>query len=570
MTPAFGFSVGDFVSAIQLIQKICKALQTAGGASAHYQRIVVELGGLSNVLHELNKVEPTEDDDAKYVDTLRAMVYACQLQLHDYLAELKKYEESLSPFSRKTTLQTAGSKTRWALFMEKETEKIRACIASNVVYINMFLQTHAHHTSHRREARRQIDHDQLVHLIQNETGKVRLAFQQHVPMPPTTLVVSNIKFTDALDRYKELPYDYFRNWDVFETFLKGEFRNAPGKPQVLAGQYTITDARSTLVTKENWNQSIFPGSEITMSVILSMLRLQIGKCPRPSCGQPSTFHGESISLIRCSNCGLKYFPPTTELKDAMGNLLLTDEAETVLQRQAIEDLNAFGMRAAPSDAKELGSMYTDSLSQNTDRRQTGQSGQDSSPRRMCSPQPREINEHSDLSKSVLDSDNLRRLDYLENDLGRSVPKEDTLPIIDWHSGPTPMDAWLNQSAIRMDGGFVQEIDDEKLQEAEKLEQEQRDIEVLRKVHLAADVAEPDTGRLEDDVYDGLDETARPFLRKILDKFPFIQPFLARRLAESNLSRDRRLRKSREDAEGRKQMAPPKSAPPHPPGSTSSK
>jgi hypothetical protein len=86
---------------------------------------------------------------------------------------------------------------------------------------------------------------------------------------------------------------------IFETFLKGEFGNAPGRRQVLAGQYTIADARNpgVIVTKDNWSQVVFPGAQITMSVILSMLRLQVGKCPRPSCGQASAFDRASTSLI---------------------------------------------------------------------------------------------------------------------------------------------------------------------------------------------------------------------------------------------------------------------------------
>ena len=141
MTPAFGFSVGDFVSAIQLIRKICKALQTVGGASTHYQRVLIELNGLSNVLLELERIEPTEDD-AGQINTLRAMLHACQLLLHDFLAKLEKYQESLTPFSRSSTLQAAGRKTQWAVKMERETEKVRACVVANVVYINAFLQGH--------------------------------------------------------------------------------------------------------------------------------------------------------------------------------------------------------------------------------------------------------------------------------------------------------------------------------------------------------------------------------------------------------------------------------------------
>src|SRR5437762_990911 len=123
MTPAFGFSVGDFISAIRVIQKICNSLQTAGGASTQYQRVMVELNGLSNVLHQLEKIEPTEDD-AGQVNTLRAMVRACELQLSDFLSKLEKYKASLTPFSTSSTLKAAGRKAQWALEMESETEKI--------------------------------------------------------------------------------------------------------------------------------------------------------------------------------------------------------------------------------------------------------------------------------------------------------------------------------------------------------------------------------------------------------------------------------------------------------------
>jgi hypothetical protein len=141
MTAPFGFSVGDFISAIQLIQNICEALKTAGGASNHYQRVLVELGGLRNVLDELQKIQPSEGDMGQ-INTLRAMVHACQLQLHDFFVKLEKYHRSLNPFSKRTALQSAARKTQWAVSMETETEKLRACIAANVVYINMFLQAH--------------------------------------------------------------------------------------------------------------------------------------------------------------------------------------------------------------------------------------------------------------------------------------------------------------------------------------------------------------------------------------------------------------------------------------------
>lgn len=44
--------------------------------------------------------------------------------------------------------------------------------------------------------------------------QVLLRLQQQVAQNPTNLIESNIKFEDALGDFKELPYEYFRHWEV--------------------------------------------------------------------------------------------------------------------------------------------------------------------------------------------------------------------------------------------------------------------------------------------------------------------------------------------------------------------
>jgi hypothetical protein len=38
--PPFGFSVGDFIAVIDLLQKVGKALHSQNGVSAEYQRLI--------------------------------------------------------------------------------------------------------------------------------------------------------------------------------------------------------------------------------------------------------------------------------------------------------------------------------------------------------------------------------------------------------------------------------------------------------------------------------------------------------------------------------------------------
>ena len=155
MTPAFGFSAGDFVSAIGmsyaeeswstadasktgLIKKVCKALKASGGASTEYQHTVVELENLIVTLSHLEALQPNEDN-VHHVNAIRAMAMACKLPLQDFLAKISRYETSLSPFAARASLGSAGRKAQWALYLAEETEKLRAWVAAKHISINLLL-----------------------------------------------------------------------------------------------------------------------------------------------------------------------------------------------------------------------------------------------------------------------------------------------------------------------------------------------------------------------------------------------------------------------------------------------
>ena len=44
--------------------------------------------------------------------------------------------------------------------------------------------------------------------------QVLLQIQQAISRAPTSLHASNIRFTNALGEYRELPYEYFYHWEV--------------------------------------------------------------------------------------------------------------------------------------------------------------------------------------------------------------------------------------------------------------------------------------------------------------------------------------------------------------------
>jgi hypothetical protein len=109
--------------------------------------------------------------------------------------------------------------------------------------------------------------------------------QANIPRAPHSSQEDTIGFVDVLGRTHRLPYQWFKHWDVFESMLKCEFKQLPGESRVLQGQYYILDSKrkAQIIPAHQWGQTVFPGAEISMSMIIAEFLADRGWCPRPGC-----------------------------------------------------------------------------------------------------------------------------------------------------------------------------------------------------------------------------------------------------------------------------------------------
>ena len=123
--------------------------------------------------------------------------------------------------------------------------------------------------------------------------------QERLPRGPPEATHDCIHFQDALGRTQELPYRYFRYWEVFESMLKCEFRHLPGERHVLQGQYHLLYAkrRRHVITKKEWEASVFPDSSIDQTMVVAGHRFRRGICPRPACGQENPLVSDHSTTI---------------------------------------------------------------------------------------------------------------------------------------------------------------------------------------------------------------------------------------------------------------------------------
>lgn len=116
--------------------------------------------------------------------------------------------------------------------------------------------------------------------------------------------------------------------------------------------------------------------------------------------------------------------------------------------------------------------------------------------------------------------------------------------MDWNSGASPLDSWLNQSAIP--SLSATNLEPSRISEKDLIAREAEEIRVFRTVHIvmATEATGLSVNHTIDEDFASLALGAQIYYRNIKDRYPDIPTFLARRLAEANLDRADRLQRKR--------------------------
>lgn len=237
--------------------------------------------------------------------------------------------------------------------------------------------------------------------------------------------------------------------------------------------------------------------------------------------QVDAAHRSALNL-HSNSCHLKFFLTLDKIEDVSGRVSLSEDDEIVAQKQIREDIHTFGSRPEPTEFTEI--------------------DEDNG---LCKLQiPRK------QSAAALEE----RLDK-----AAGVRKEveswqnSSVTAVDWNSGASPLDAWLNQSAIPA----AAPANNERQEEFEDLPgspnssivaQEMEEIKVFRNVHICP-VPEPviDGQQLESaDKLANVELETQIYYRNIIDRYPELPSYLALRLARANRDRAERLRQSKVD------------------------
>ena len=103
---------------------------------------------------------------------------------------------------------------------------------------------------------------------------------------PSLLLSNSIMVTDALNRTKLLPHEYFCNWNLVQPWLESAFEGLPGESRVRRGAFEMFmpmgNRMRHVLRGDDWKRSVFPGDRVFMSmrVITGMHRHKCIRCDR--------------------------------------------------------------------------------------------------------------------------------------------------------------------------------------------------------------------------------------------------------------------------------------------------
>lgn len=181
--------------------------------------------------------------------------------------------------------------------------------------------------------------------------------------------------------------------------------------------------------------------------------------------------------------------------------------EDIARQQAEEDLRLYGSRPEPPEAIEI----------------------------------HETSPSSNLSLGLNGSESVAVVDRPTKMLKRGESKAsnyDTVTAMDWNSGASPLDAWLNQSAIPSTAVALEPLNPGDSNQ-DLIAQELEEIKVFRNVHMATASERQNVNEAVNEL-EALEVGAQIYYRNIRDRYPLLPLYLARRLALANFRRYERL------------------------------
>ncbi|CZR52510.1 uncharacterized protein PAC_02387 [Phialocephala subalpina] len=355
--PAFGFSAGDFISAISLIKTLVKALNDATGSKAQYRLLVEALLNLELALTEVKGLRVAAAQASQRV-ALEQVASQCQQAIELFLEKNAKFDTTLSLTANvsKWNWRTNLHKIQWALCREEAVTKLRAELTGHTLTINTLLATLQfsaaclqEDTARNQEIaardHRSVSNDtnsivrtntalmnaqtELVVSIATQIAKSVEYFDISSPQSNSMQIFHErpecrpadyhtqrtidrqqpVMFEDAHGRIAPFHVEFINSFEAFQAVMEVRFQHVPGLKKVQNNEYAIQELRSkrNLDLKAPWESVFLPGRKFNMSMTFHQQQNPVSSCPGCQTENAISIDQDGAE-IKCANleCNMWY------------------------------------------------------------------------------------------------------------------------------------------------------------------------------------------------------------------------------------------------------------------------
>ena len=139
---SFGFSVGDFVAALELVGTVIHSLRESGGAASEFRELVHELYGLETALLRVKQLDHLDDGDKGDYAALTQAASQCQFTIDGFWSKASRFQRHLladAPGASSISIKSAWMKVRWTLCKKEDLAKFKADIGAHTQSILLLL-----------------------------------------------------------------------------------------------------------------------------------------------------------------------------------------------------------------------------------------------------------------------------------------------------------------------------------------------------------------------------------------------------------------------------------------------
>ncbi|KAJ5746367.1 hypothetical protein N7520_011549 [Penicillium odoratum] len=370
MSVGFGFSVGDFIAALQLMGTVIDALRESSEANSSIRSVINELYALESALLHVKRLDTGINQIS--LTALREAASQCQLTITEFYRKIQKYQVHLQQGGTNSSINDTWMKIKWTICKKDDVDKFRAEIRAHTSTIQILLftvqmemmtaQTQTHIVQREGLASRIQDFsckvmgqlstitrdlaesiqqgkaliDSSAQVVQINLRIFQIVHDIHLAIlkiPGQIQRQQPIYLTDPLNRESPFHLEFVRSPEALLAVLKSNLRSSGCGPAMIdRGEFAIEElgTQNPIDLRGPWEDCFYPGQRVVMSMIFKQQQRQ----PSTTCPRCHTGHQELAEKdITCITCGTVF----RRIKEVIENAIAPNIADYTHVREPLEN-----------------------------------------------------------------------------------------------------------------------------------------------------------------------------------------------------------------------------------------